>query len=449
MPTCQIPGHPAAYGLGIRLAFYLQWFGMILASWLIEGDALNLKFLNALTITATAIGLAVHGGNLQPAEVHVVLLLLCGTLYFLIPVYLLRFVTCWRPWWDTERWTRLRMGWLFRTAVALLFGALLGAQIWFWSSGVHYRPVGADNEDGDGDGVATEQEGDDGDCDQWAFLLGQARIDSETVTALNIVLHLAILVVACLKCAQIPKSQVFFLQQIRTAFDIIVASVVTAGIELVIAWNKISNVNNLETAAQLIPPVISGAYVARSIYIWMAASPPPDSTLSALHQHYAGGVPYFWGDGGDHDRGRSTGDRSYTFTEHSAGPRFSSTAADYTSADDQAWWYYWTSQRHRAARRQRHRRRHRRSERHQYDVYGAMPYRPDEQPVGGAEAPPEGEPRAAGAGDDAEAGAAAAQGDGADAGGDPSAGGAQAAADDGVAVPDPTVNPPAQPEAPV
>lgn len=100
MASCEIPGHPDSYGLGIRAAFYLQWFGVIVTSWVLpsSSDALNLRFLNSLTTAATAVGLAVNAGALQPAEVLVVLLLVCGALYLFVPVYLWRLATCCRQW---------------------------------------------------------------------------------------------------------------------------------------------------------------------------------------------------------------------------------------------------------------------------------------------------------------------------------------------------------------
>lgn len=184
MATCHIQGHPDAYGLGIRIAFYLQWFGMIIASWLLEADALNLQLLNALTVAATSVGLALDMAALQPAEVYVALLLACGTLYFLVPVFLWRLLSCCRPWWDTERWRRARTGWLLRACTGLMFGALLGLQIWFWCAGVYARP--ADTDMG---------------CQQYGFLFGQVRLDSSGMTAVNIIIHLAMLLVGALKFA--------------------------------------------------------------------------------------------------------------------------------------------------------------------------------------------------------------------------------------------------------
>lgn len=101
--TCEIPGHPDTYGLGIRLAFYVQWFGLVVLTSCSAGigaaAALELHFLHGLTTAAAAVGLAININNgLAPAEVLVVLVLACGALYFWVPVYVWRLATCCRQW---------------------------------------------------------------------------------------------------------------------------------------------------------------------------------------------------------------------------------------------------------------------------------------------------------------------------------------------------------------
>jgi hypothetical protein len=76
-------------------------------------------------------------------------------------------------------------------------------------------------------------------------------------------------------------------------------------IELTISWNKIHNINDLDTAAQLIPSIISAAYLLRSIYIWLSGPAPEDS----YHDDFD--FPYF-----------STGDgrgSSYSYTASNGG----------------------------------------------------------------------------------------------------------------------------------
>lgn len=60
------------------------------------------------------------------------------------------------------------------------------------------------------------------------------------------------------------------------------ATTVTVAIELVISWNKITGANDLDSAAQLIPPVITGAFLVHSLCVW-AAGPDSDSEDSGSY----------------------------------------------------------------------------------------------------------------------------------------------------------------------
>lgn len=70
---------------------------------------------------------------------------------------------------------------------------------------------------------------------------------------------------------------------------------VTTAVELIISWNHISGVNNLDTAAQLIPVAISAAYLFRGFYVWLseaAATDPYNTTGTntvASGSHWGGG----------------------------------------------------------------------------------------------------------------------------------------------------------------
>lgn len=135
--------------------------------------------------------------------------------------------------------------------------------------------------------------------------------------------------------SRITPSGIQCLQQFRTISDFLVAAIVTMAIELVISWNNISGVNNLDSAAQLIPLFITGAYLLRSIYVWMADPPQENS-------HYVD-FPYFpTGDGGI---------ASYTVTSDSGAdaPTWRPTVYEGYSQD-------WAGQRRHSHRHRRHRR---------------------------------------------------------------------------------------------
>lgn len=305
MTVCELHVDAGSYGVGVRIAFYLQWFGMIITSWLLEADAINLQFVNAVTTAATSIGLFLNLEKLQPVEIYIVLLLACGTLYFTVPVYLWRLVTCCRPWWDPDRWTRIKMGWLFRVLTYSMYGALLSLHIWFWCAGVHdRRNVETDLSSG------TK-------CEQFGFLFSQVRLDGPGMVAINIIIHFIFLLVGtwisashmgmCEECfwsrsqkwrtwrychapcwstssacyaiqralanwcclPRITKNRILSLQHFRTICDLIVASIVTLAIELVISWNKITVANDLNSSAQIIPPALTGAYLLRCVCVWI------------------------------------------------------------------------------------------------------------------------------------------------------------------------------------
>lgn len=105
----------------------------------------------------------------------------------------------------------------------------------------------------------------------------------------------------------------------------------------------ISGVNKLDSAAQLIPPLISAAYFIRSIYVCMSG---PNSTDDSSHHYYD--FPYFpTGDGGSY---------SYTISDNSAtNPKPRRTAYVGASSD-------W------AGRRRHSHRHHRRHHRGEYDA---------------------------------------------------------------------------------
>jgi hypothetical protein len=57
------------------------------------------------------------------------------------------------------------------------------------------------------------------------------------------------------------------LQELNSFFQLIVASTVLAATELTISWNGIQNVNDVNSAAQTIPMIVTLGLVLRVIYI--------------------------------------------------------------------------------------------------------------------------------------------------------------------------------------
>lgn len=73
------------------------------------------------------------------------------------------------------------------------------------------------------------------------------------------------------------------LRHFQTICDLIVAVTVTVAIELVISWNEIQGANDLDSAAQLIPPVITGAFLVHSLCVWVGG---PDSDSENGDSYY-------------------------------------------------------------------------------------------------------------------------------------------------------------------
>jgi hypothetical protein len=59
------------YGLGIRIGFYMQCYGTILASWLAPPEVPNLRLTNRFFITATSIALAIQRDSLLPSQIYI------------------------------------------------------------------------------------------------------------------------------------------------------------------------------------------------------------------------------------------------------------------------------------------------------------------------------------------------------------------------------------------
>ncbi|KAL9073481.1 MAG: hypothetical protein Q9161_002902 [Pseudevernia consocians] len=57
MAVCAIDGNTDMYGIGIRIGFYLQWYGAIFASWLAPSEVETLRFTITIYIAATFVAL--------------------------------------------------------------------------------------------------------------------------------------------------------------------------------------------------------------------------------------------------------------------------------------------------------------------------------------------------------------------------------------------------------
>lgn len=142
MSTCAIEGHPEMYSLGIRIAFYIHWFGEILVTHL---GCLGLPIVRTSSLVLSmsiSLALIIQCAKqaLGPAEIYISLLLGSGMYFPLIPVYVIKFISCCHPKWDAECWMEKRamapwinLGLFIEAVIIGSFG------LWFWTTLLHQR----------------------------------------------------------------------------------------------------------------------------------------------------------------------------------------------------------------------------------------------------------------------------------------------------------------------
>ncbi|MCJ1369749.1 hypothetical protein MMC20_000961, partial [Loxospora ochrophaea] len=136
MADCSFDGDADMYGLGIRIGFYLQWYGSIAASWLarseVRGMRIAYNLFTAATLLALIITIATKNPVLRTAEIYIILLLTFGGYLFLVPTYLWRMATRCNPLWDPSRYARVKGSFEFNILYLLLMLVASSFQLWFF-----------------------------------------------------------------------------------------------------------------------------------------------------------------------------------------------------------------------------------------------------------------------------------------------------------------------------
>lgn len=180
MTTCTITGNSDMYGLGIRIGFYLQWFGTILASWpdRTHDEVPALRFSNSLFVSATFIALLIQTAknNLRPVEIYIILLLTFGRYFHFVPIYIWRLLVCCDPRLDPTRHPRVHAGPVFSGLNFLLLASVSIYHLWFW-----YHLNGL---------ALGEKEG----CVEYGFFFGRVLLDGKGFMVANILLHFGLLI---------------------------------------------------------------------------------------------------------------------------------------------------------------------------------------------------------------------------------------------------------------
>ncbi|KAL0930200.1 uncharacterized protein CTRU02_215020 [Colletotrichum truncatum] len=297
MASCEVLGRPELYGLGLRVAFYVQWFGAIVVEYLEIADLPDIRLIGLLFSAAAFLGLVIKISlaTLQPADVYIVFLLAMGSYLFLVPLYLWKALTCFNPYWNPFRWSKEEPSPAFKGLnFALLMGlATFGVYVW-----CSFMP--------------------ENDCSssQYGFFFSRVSLGNKGFIAFNAALCLIILLVCLVilllmtgwkvpfwrekrKKRRIKKMHIMMIKELKTLSNVAVAATLTAAIELTVSWNDIQDVNNVADTAQTLPLFISVGFLIRILFLHFAgASGESDSSeedsdegSSSYMTEPQGGVP--------------------------------------------------------------------------------------------------------------------------------------------------------------
>ena len=176
MAVCVIKPKPDLYGLGIRLAFYIQWLGAVLIEFLDATELGDVRLLGLLLSAAATLALVVQvaGNNLEAADIYVALLLAAGAWLFLVPVYIWRALSLCSPYWNPLRWSKERRSPFFQICSFAVLCAAASVGVWFYVTFLPARDEG---------------------CSEYGFFFGKVDLENKAYIAFNAILYLVILIV--------------------------------------------------------------------------------------------------------------------------------------------------------------------------------------------------------------------------------------------------------------
>ncbi|KYK57343.1 hypothetical protein DCS_04352 [Drechmeria coniospora] len=243
MALCIARSRPDMYGLGIRLAVYIQWLAVALFHHIGPESMSEIRLLGLILSSSLAISLLLHlaeGGNgIDAAGIYILILLTTGSHLFLVPVYAWRALTCFRPWWNPLAWSGEEQLRIFRIVSFTLILVVSAVAVWFFSTHVPRLERG---------------------CLQFGFFFGKTALDGNTsFLAFNAVLYLLILQI----CVAMALGHVKSLRHLHLLSNLTVLVVLVFAVELSVRWNELSGSSDMDTSAQLIPLLVSIGIVVR------------------------------------------------------------------------------------------------------------------------------------------------------------------------------------------
>ncbi|KAH7121739.1 hypothetical protein B0J13DRAFT_456637 [Dactylonectria estremocensis] len=219
---CPTIGRPDMYGLGIRIAFYIQWLAAVIIEYFDEEDLPDLRFLGAFLSAAATTSLVVQisRDDLEPMDIYMTLLLGIGVFFFAMPLHVWRAVTRCNPNLDPFQLSQEQHGFIFQFSTFLLLATNASVGTWYYTS---YLPNLNRS------------------CRQYAFVFGKTDLEDK-------------------------RTHIRLLHEARTLSGLAVFGVLVAAIELSIKWNKIKGISDFTTVAQLLPFFLSAGIVLRVMF---------------------------------------------------------------------------------------------------------------------------------------------------------------------------------------
>lgn len=170
---------PELYGLGIRVAIYLEWLGIIWFNYIDQTALPDLRLLGLCLSGSMTLAVLIQSvdGFLRASETYVMIVLATGGTLFLVPVYIWRVMTGCRSYWNPLYWTEeepLRISRFINFAIVLI-GACVAVRFF---AGI--LPHLNDS------------------CQQYGFMFSKVSLDNWAFIALNSMLHVAVVAVCAL-----------------------------------------------------------------------------------------------------------------------------------------------------------------------------------------------------------------------------------------------------------
>jgi len=196
---CTIIDKPEFYGLGIRISFYLLWFGLTIARWIHDPNMflvlLGTHFMFACSVFFGLIAGLANSAGLSAAEVYLDMLFVSGlACYARIPYYTWRVATAFRAELDSgfyyyhlglrERMQEMGPS-IFAFLETGLMACTIAVQLWFWCVGVESASFHNNGKDSTGQYCELQQ--------QVGFVFRPAELRSPGFRAFNSILMFAVM----------------------------------------------------------------------------------------------------------------------------------------------------------------------------------------------------------------------------------------------------------------